>query len=106
MAFTDVYSASQDAAFQGRCWAAAWKTADLIIKGNAPTDAVPRSLDTPDSRIFSLQLLRNQAGITGEQLAIQILTNPTIAANPTVSTDNDIDFQTVQTWLDGLVIIG
>lgn len=99
MAFSEIYTAANDATFQGRCLAAAWQTAQHVIAGDAGYDASAPSKD------FAYSLLRDQTRITAKQVAMQVLRNTTIAANVGASVDNDIDWQVKQIWLD-LVSIG
>ncbi len=99
MAFSDIYTAANDETFQGRCLAAAWQTAQHVIAGDEGYDV------SAPSRDFAYSLLRDQTRITAKQVAMQVLRNATIAANVAASTDNDIDWQVKQTWLD-LVSIG
>jgi len=99
MAYSDIYTAANDATFQGRCLAAAWQTAQHVVAGDEGYDASAPSKD------FAYSLLRDQTRITAKQVAMQVLRNATIAANVSTSTDSDIDWQVKQTWLD-LVSIG
>jgi len=99
MAFSDIYTAANDETFHGRCLAAAWQTAQHVIAGDDGYDV------SAPSRDFAYSLLRDQTRITAKQVAMQVLRNATIAANVVASTDNDIDWQVKQTWLD-LVSIG
>lgn len=94
MALIDVYTASQDADFQGRCLAAAWTTAQHVLAGDTGYNT------SSQSENFSLKLLRKQATISAEQVAMQVLRNATIASNIDQSTDNDILFQVNLIWVD------
>jgi len=99
MSFSDIYTAANDATFQGRCLAAAWQTAQHVIASDEGYDVSAPSKD------FAYSLLRDQTRITAKQVAMQVLRNATIAANVSASTDSDIDWQVKQAWLD-LVSIG
>lgn len=94
MALIDVYNASQNADFQGRCLAAAWTTAQHVLAGDSGYDT------STQSENFALKLLRKQATISAEQVAMQVLRNSTIAGNVSGSTDGDIDWQVKQIWSD------
>lgn len=99
MALIDVYNASQNATFQGRCLASAWATAQHVLAEDAGYD------DSAQSKNFSLKLLRKQTTVSAEQIAMQVLRNATIAADISGSTDNDINYQVNQIWSD-LIDIG
>jgi len=99
MSFSDIYTAANDATFQGRCLAAAWQTAQHVIAGDEGYDV------TAPSKDFAYSLLRDQTRITAKQVAMQVLRNATIASNVATSTDSDIDWQVKQVWAD-LVSIG
>jgi len=105
MAFTDIYTAANDETFQGRCLAAAWSIAAAIQRNETLTNAASQSLNTESCKNFALKLLRDQATISPKQVAMQILRNATIASNVGASTDNDIQWQVKESWLD-LVEIG
>jgi len=69
MAYSDIYTAANDATFQGRCMAAAWQTAQHVIAGDEGYDASAPSKD------FAYSLLRDQTRITAKQVAMQVLRN-------------------------------
>jgi hypothetical protein len=99
MALADVFTAANDATFQGRCLAAAWMTAQHVLVGTEGYD-----LSAP-SKDFAHSLLRDQSRISAKQVAMQVLRNVTIAGNIAASTDGDIDWQVKAVWAD-LVRIG
>lgn len=99
MAYADIYNAATDAAFQGRCYVAAWKAAQDILSEAENTPNHAARLD------WAIRALTDRLAITGKQLAMQVLRNGTIAANPGASTDNDLSFQ-VATVIGDLIRIG
>jgi hypothetical protein len=99
MSLQAVYEASQDATFQGRCLAAAWSIAAAIVRGEPTANAASVSLNTTSCTNFALRLLRDMQVIKPNQLAILILANTTIAANPGASTDDALQWQTKENWL-------
>lgn len=99
MSLQAVYEASQDAAFQGRCLAAAWSIAAAIVRGETITNNASQSLNTTSCTNFSLRLLRKENRVSSEQMAVLMLSNTTIAANPGASTDIDLQWQTKENWL-------
>lgn len=94
MAFIDVYNASQNEDFQGRCLAAIWVTAQHVLAGTAGYNV------SVQSKNFALKLLRRQATISPEQIAVQVLRNSVIAGNVSGSLDSDIDWQIKDIWAD------
>lgn len=100
MAYADIYNAANDTAiFQPRCQVAMWKAAQDILN---------EAENTPDhSRrvAWATNVMRDSVSITPKQLAMQVLRNSVIAANPGASTDNDIQFQ-VNSVLADLLTIG
>ncbi len=94
MALLDIYTAANNADFQGRCMAAAWQTAQHVIAGDEGYNV------TQPSKDFAYSLLRDSNQITPRQVAMQVLRNPTIAGNVAASTDNDIAYQINQAWAD------
>ncbi len=99
MSLQSVYEASQDATFQGRCLAAAWSIAAAIVNGETIVNNASVSLNTTSCTNFALHLLRNRQTITKEQIAILMLANLTIAANPGAAADSDLQWQTKENWL-------
>lgn len=94
MALLDIFTAANNADFQGRCMAAAWQTAQHVIAGDEGYNV------TQPSKDFAYSLLRDSAQITPRQVAMQVLRNATIAGNVAASTDNDIDWQVKTAWAD------
>ncbi len=99
MSLLSIYQASQDADFQGRCLAAAWGIAAALVNGEQLTNNAGTSIYDTSSKNFALRLLRNMQTITREQLAILMLSNATIAANPGAAVDGDLQWQTKENWL-------
>ncbi len=100
MAFIDVYNASVDETFKARCLIAAREIARAIIAGETITNNASTNLTTAaGSENFAKRLLRLHNTISVEQIAVLILTNTTIASNPTASSDSDILWQTKENWL-------
>ena len=99
MAYTDIYTAASDETFQGRCLVAAWVAAQSIIAED------PQTQDHQRRKAWAVNVLRDQVVITPKQLAMQVLRNTTIAANPGAATDADIQFQ-VNSVLADLLTIG
>lgn len=98
MAYVDVYNASIDETFQGRCLVAAREIARAIVSGEAVSSSTVNLLTLSGSENFAKRVLRNMATISKEQIAILILANTTIAANVAISTDSDILWQTKEVW--------
>ena len=96
MAYADIYNAATDNLFQGRCMAALWARAQVVVNED-PRDPVRFA--------WAQNVLKDKAAITPRQVAMQVLRNSTIAANPGQSPDGDIEFQIVQV-LDDLIAIG
>jgi len=99
MSYAAIFTAATDPAFQGRCLVAAWRAAQDILA--EPTN-------TPNyggRRGWATNILQGQARITNQQLAVQVLRNTTIAANPTAALDDNLQFQ-VNSIIADLVAIG
>ena len=100
MAYSDVYVASIDETFQGKCLVAAREIARAIIAGETVTNNAAVNLTAAEGSLnFSKRLLRNMQTISKEQIAILVLSNTTIAANVATATDSDILWQTKENWL-------
>ena len=99
MAYVDVYNASIDETFQGRCLVAAREIARAIVSGEEVVTSQSVNLVTlSGSENFAKRVLRNMETISKEQIAILILANTTIAANVASSLDSDILWQTKEVW--------
>lgn len=98
MAYVDVYNASIDETFQGRCLVAAREIARAIVSGEEVSSSTVNLLTLSGSENFAKRVLRNMETISKEQIAILILANTTIAANVASSTDSDILWQTKEVW--------
>lgn len=99
MAYADIYNAANDQMFQGRCLVAMWRAAQDIAAESPSTQNHQQRLD------WATRALQDHAIITPRQLAMQVLRNGTIAANPGASSDDDIQFQ-VNSILPSLISIG
>lgn len=98
MAYIDIYNASIDANFQGRCLVAAREIARALVAGEAVSSTTTDLQALAGSVDFAKRLLRKQETISKEQIAILILANTTIAANVAGSLDSDILWQTKEVW--------
>ena len=98
MAYVDVYNASIDETFQGRCLVAAREIARAIVAGESVSSSSVNLVTLAGSENFAKRILRNMATISKEQIAILILANTTIAANVASSLDSDILWQTKEVW--------
>lgn len=98
MALIDVYNASQDADFQGRCLAAAWTTAQRVLDNATDYDT------STQSKNYALKMLRQQQVVSAAQIAVQVLRNAVIAANPDTSPDSDFLYQVRIIWPDLMAI--
>lgn len=98
MALIDVYNASQDADFQGRCLAATWTTAQRVLDNTTDYDL------SAQSKNYALKVLRQQQVVSSPQIAVQVLRNSVIAANPTTSPDSDFLYQVRIVWPDLMAI--
>lgn len=100
MAYSDVYAASIDETFQGKCLVAAREIARAIIAGETVTNNAAVDLVAVEGSVnFAKRLLRLHNTISKEQIATLVLTNTTIAANVAGATDSDILWQTKENWL-------
>lgn len=99
MAYSDIYTAANDATFQGRCQVAMWKAAQDIMAEDSGT---PNHTQRGD---WANRVLQDKATITPRQLAMQVLRNAVIAGNPTAAADADIQFQ-VNSIVAALIAIG
>lgn len=99
MAYTDIYTAANDATFQGRCMVAMWSAAGDIMSESANTANHGARLD------WANRVLQDSPNITPRQLAMQVLRNATIAAAHAAAADSDIQFQ-VNSVLPSLIQIG
>lgn len=99
MAYADIYNAANDSLFQGRCLVASWIAAGDIINEATNTSNHATRLD------WANKVLSDRANLTHLQLAMQVLRNSTIAANPGAALDSDIQFQ-VNSIVPALILIG
>ena len=94
MAFIDNWNNSSDATFQGRCMGGLWKVC-IAKKGGTPT---------LEETNYIQRVLQDKQNITPRVLAMQVLRNVTIAADPVNSSDGDLEYQLNQVWDDLLEI--
>lgn len=100
MAYADIYNAATDTAiFQPRCMVAMWKAAQDIMAED------PQTADHQRRVAWATNVMRDKAAITPKQLAMQVLRNATIAANPGAASDGDLQFQ-VNSVIPSLLDIG
>lgn len=99
MALIDIFNAATDETFQSRCLAATWKAAQDIMAEAANTVNHQARID------WASRMLKDEANITPRQLAMQVLRNATIAANPAGASDGDLQFQ-VNSVIDSLIQVG
>lgn len=99
MSYADTFAAANDSTFQGRCQVALWSAAGDIVAES------PDTADHAARLAWAMRILQDRAAITARQLAIQVLRNATIAANPVGASDGDLQFQ-VNSILPSLLVIG
>lgn len=87
MAYADIYNAANDALFQGRCMVAMWSAAQAIMAED------PATAQHQQRKDWANRVLQDKAAVTPRQVAMQVLRNTVIAANPGASADTDIQFQ-------------
>lgn len=74
----------------------------------AAQDVVAESPDTPNHQArmdWATRVLRDGTNITPRQLAMQVLRNAVIAADPGNASDSDVQFQ-VNSIIEDLIAIG
>lgn len=99
MDFLAIYGAANDGSFQSRCRVAMWLAAQNIAA---------EAEDTPDhaTRVeWAKRVLQDVVTIKPHVLAMQVLRNPVIAANPAGAADDAIQFQ-VNSVIDSIIAIG
>jgi len=99
MDYQTIYSACCDENFQNRCRVAMWRAAQDIASEDPETEGHTMRKD------WAERVLRENVNISGRQLAMQVLRNPQIAANPTSAPDADIQYQ-VNSVIDYIRAIG
>jgi hypothetical protein len=99
MNLLDIYTAAHDTQFQNRCRVATWIAAQNIA---AESPSTPNHDSRKD---WSIRALQDNITIKPHQLAMQVLRNPVIAANPAGAADDDIQFQ-VNSVIDAIIAIG
>ena len=95
MSYAGVWTAANAPDFQGRCLAGLWDVSVKVLGGNP----------SKDDAAYSNIVLRGEQEITPAVLAMQVLRNTTIAADPDASTDADIEWQLNAVWKE-LISIG
>ena len=99
MSYSAIFAAVQDPAFQGRCFVACWKAAQDILSED------PGTPNYEVRRGWAVSILQGTQRATPQQIAVQILRNPTIAQNPVAAQDGDLQFQ-VNSIIADLTAIG
>lgn len=99
MSYLTIHSAANDADFQARCRVATWKAAQDIAGEDPATPNHQMRID------WSTRILQGRANISGLQLAMQVLRNSVVAADPAVAADDAIQFQ-VNSVLGAIIAIG
>lgn len=99
MSYLTIFAAATDGAFQSRCRVATWKAAQDIAAEAATEPSHQMRAD------WASRVLADQTNITDRQLAMQVLRNAVIAADPANAADGDIQYQ-VNSVLDSIIAIG
>jgi hypothetical protein len=99
MNLLDIYTAAHNTQFQNRCRVAAWIAAQDIASEDVSTPNHETRMD------WSKRALQDNITIKPHQLAMQVLRNPVIAADPAGAADGDIQFQ-VNSVIDAIIAIG
>lgn len=99
MTYLSIYHAATNEDFQARCRVATWKAAqDIVAEDPATSDHAMRAE-------WASQVLNDTAAITDRQLAMQVLRNPVIAADPALAEDDAIQYQ-VNSILPSIIGLG
>jgi hypothetical protein len=99
MDYLGIYGMANDAAFQSRCRVAMWCAAqDISVE---PEDTP----DTTTRKEWAKRVLQDVVTIKPHVLAMQVLRNPVIAADPTSAPDDAIQFQ-VNAAISSIIAIG
>lgn len=94
MSYATIFESANDATFQGRCRAALWDISQKVLAGDSGYPAAGMvSVQPLDDTAYALRVLRDQTTVSDRVLAMQVLRNSTIAANPAASADNDLAWQ-------------
>jgi hypothetical protein len=99
MDYLTIYGAAHDQAFQSRCKVAMWRAAQ---------DIAAEPADTPDHATrneWAKRVLQDVVAIKPHVLAMQVLRNPQIAANPGAAPDRDLQYQ-VNSEIGSIIAIG
>lgn len=99
MAYIEIFAAANDLLFQGRCQVAVWVAAQNIIAEPAETP------DHASRADWAVRVLQDKSNATPRQIAMQVLRNPVIAADPAASKDTDLQYQ-VNSVIPDLVKVG
>lgn len=99
MSYATIYATATDSAFQARCRAALWDVANKVVGQESGFPASGQAdANAAEDRDYALRVLRDESRITDRVLAMQVLRNATIAADPATSSDGDIQYQINSTW--------
>ena len=101
MAYSDIWTNANDAAFQGKCRAAIWDVSNRVINDEVgfPASGQEAAVAAEDTE-YALKVLRDVASLSDRVLAMQVLRNATIAASPSTASDSDIQFQVSNIWAE------
>jgi predicted metal-dependent HD superfamily phosphohydrolase len=99
MSYSDIFTAANDATFQGRCLVAMWKAAQDVANESPATDNHEARAD------WATRVLQDRSNITPRQVAMQVLANAVIASAPASAADADIQYQ-VNSGLAAIIAIG
>lgn len=99
MSYMTIYAATNDPNFQGRCLVAMWHAAQDI------TTEDPATAEHEIRKDWAERVLGDRAALKPRQLAMQVLRNATIAADPSGAADDAIQFQ-VNSIIKSLIAIG
>lgn len=100
MSYLTVWTNSNDADFQGRCQACLWDIATKVANGTAGYPASGQEGVGDEDVVYAYRILRMETVLTLQQLAIQVLRNTDIAADPATALDNDIEYQVNNIWAE------
>ena len=101
MSYSDIWTNANDAAFQGRCRAGLWDVANRVVNEESGFPAAGQGATiAEEDNAYALKILRSRVTLTDVVLAMQVLRNATIAADPAASSDADIQYQINNVWAE------
>lgn len=99
MSYADIWTNANDATFQGKCRAGLWDVANKVVNEDAGFPAAGQAAaNSEEDTSYALKILRASVTLSDMVLAMQVLRNSTIAANPGTASDGDIQFQINSIW--------